>query len=906
MGDPLIPYRELIEQIPAATYFSPLNKIRTRTFTGPQIERLSGFSRQDWLIDPALWLNRVHPEDRKRVKAELEECRRSLGPFCSEYRFLDREGRPIWIHDEAVVVHSETKAPDLLQGLMRDITERKLAELAMQDTAAKLRGIFAAMTDVVLVLDGRGRYLEVAPTNPRLLYRPASNLLMRTLHEVFPFGQAETFLGYIQSALTRNQTVMAEYCLQVEGKELWFSAAISPMAENKVLWVARDITERKLVERALAASDEKFRSLILNSTDIITIHDGQGILKYATPSIQRVLGYCPEELIGRNAFELIHPDDLRKLGSEFRSVVERTNPGTWTEYRVRHANGNWHYLETMGTNLLEQPGVEGIVLTSRDVTEHKRIEAEIQRRVTELDAVNRITTVLRCEQTFQEMLEHFLDETLAVLGARDGLLWMYDAPQQVMREMVARGWCTQVENRPEYAGVKIIDTLLHSGEVMVSPHIRQDERLDPPTRELFPPGWAGAVVPIRTVREVIGLLFISVEVPRQFNQEEVHFLATLAEIAGTAIHRMRLFEQTENQLARLTVLRAIDTAISSNRDLRVAINLLLDQITVHLHLDAAAVFLMDKPHLELQFAAGRGFRSNAIARSHFRLGEGYPGRAALERRLLYIPDLNRPGIAYLREHLLKNEDFMSYYAAPLIADGEVLGVLEIFHRSRLESNPDWQDFFLNLCSQAAIAIEKASLFEELQSTNLELSLAYEATIEGWSMALDMRDKETEGHTQRVVEETLQLARAMGVKSEDLVQIRRGALLHDIGKMSVPDAILMKPGKLSAEETAVMRQHPQFAHQMLSQISYLQPALDIPYCHHEKWDGSGYPRGLKEEQIPLAARIFAVVDVYDALTSDRPYRKRLSEHQAIQYIRAQSGLHFDPRVVQFFLELHGQR
>ena len=184
--------------------------------------------------------------------------------------------------------------------------------------------------------------------------------------------------------------------------------------------------------------------------------------------------------------------------------------------------------------------------------------------------------------------------------------------------------------------------------------------------------------------------------------------------------------------------------------------------------------------------------------------------------------------------------------------------------------------------------------------------AYDVTIEGWAHALDLKDKETEDHSQRVTKLTLRIAREMGVKDVDLAHVRRGALLHDIGKMGIPDAILLKPGKLSDEEWELMKKHPVDAFEMLAPIDYLRPALDIPYCHHEKWDGSGYPRGLKGKEIPLPARIFAVVDVYDALTSDRPYRKAWSENEALEHIKNESGKHFDPDVVEMFLKEIGNQ
>ena len=175
-------------------------------------------------------------------------------------------------------------------------------------------------------------------------------------------------------------------------------------------------------------------------------------------------------------------------------------------------------------------------------------------------------------------------------------------------------------------------------------------------------------------------------------------------------------------------------------------------------------------------------------------------------------------------------------------------------------------------------------------------------MEGWSSALELREQETAGHCERVVELTLTLAQKFGFCGEQLQQLRRGALLHDIGKMGIPDSVLLKPGTLNEREWEIMRRHPEYAHQLISSIAYLRPAVDIPYCHHEKWDGSGYPRGLHEDEIPLAARIFAIADVWDALTSDRPYRKAWTREQAHKYIREQAGKHFDPKVVEQFLEL----
>jgi PAS domain S-box-containing protein len=360
--------------------------------------------------------------------------------------------------------------------------------------------------------------------------------------------------------------------------------------------------------------------------------------------------------------------------------------------------------------------------------------------------------------------------------------------------------------------------------------------------------------------------------------------------------------QARSRLDHLATLHAIDMIISSSLDLQVTLNEFLNLVMTQLHVDAAAVLLLN-PHTQmLEYAAMKGFRNDAIRHSRLRVGEGIAGRAALERRSIGIPDLQEDGSEFKRMPLIEGEGFIAYYAAPLIAKGQVKGVLDVLHRSHLDIDDEWMSFFISLAAQAAIAIDNAALFSDLQRSNTELILAYDTTIEGWARALELRDQETEGHTTRATEMTLRLALAMGVDEAELVHMRRGALLHDIGKMSIPDNILLKNGPLTEEEWQIMRRHPAYAFEVLSPIAYLRQALDIPYCHHERWDGTGYPRGLKGEQIPLAARIFSLADIWDALHSDRRYHSAWPEQQIREYIRSLSGTQFDPRVVEAFLNM----
>jgi HD-GYP domain-containing protein (c-di-GMP phosphodiesterase class II) len=415
--------------------------------------------------------------------------------------------------------------------------------------------------------------------------------------------------------------------------------------------------------------------------------------------------------------------------------------------------------------------------------------------------------------------------------------------------------------------------------------------------------WVRLAVALQTGGKESGIWLLGRRDPDDYYPlNDILLLRTLGSQVAPMLENIRLYAETQRRLERLQALRDVDITISSSLDLNFTLEILLDQVSRQSYVDAVDVLLLNMKTTTLEYVAGRGFRSDALHHTHLRPGEGYAGQAAHERRMIFIQNLDDEAGGFARSPKLSAEGFKSYCATPLIVKGQVKGVLEVFCRTSLIPDPDWFDFLQSLTVQAAIAIDNASLFDELQHSNAELNLAYDTTIEGWSRALDLRDEGTEGHTERVTEMTEWLARALGVDESDLVHIHRGALLHDMGKMGIPDSILLKRGKLTEPEWEIMRRHPIYAHEMLSHIIYLQHSLDIPYCHHEKWDGTGYPRGLKGEEIPLAARIFAVVDVWDATTSDRPYRMAWTKDKAMKYILEESGKYFDPHIVSVFLSL----
>ena len=407
------------------------------------------------------------------------------------------------------------------------------------------------------------------------------------------------------------------------------------------------------------------------------------------------------------------------------------------------------------------------------------------------------------------------------------------------------------------------------------------------------------IVPLIVDNQVIGMLEVGAY--RAWNEDDVRILVALAEIAAYAIQRESLNEQKERQLERLNTLREIDRMIGGNFDLSSTMHFLISQIAVQLQVDAVDILLTNEKSSLISYEVGIGFHQPKARENKATVNPGPAEWVVVNNQPIFLPDIKLSKWQNFFTEL-SVEKFKSYYAVPLNSKGRCIGVLEVFRRSLKKDDAEWEEFFGSLAQQTAIAIENGQLVDKLTRANREMSFAYDRTIEGWARALDIRDRITGEHSKKVKEWTLILAQAMGIRDlEELTQIRRGATLHDIGKIGVPDQILNKPGPLSDDEWVIMRQHPNFARDMLSPIEFLHPAIDIPYSHHEKWDGSGYPQGLKGKEIPLVARIFAVVDVFNAITSERPYSKPWPVQKAVAYIEEQSGKHFDPDVVDVFLK-----
>ena len=550
--------------------------------------------------------------------------------------------------------------------------------------------------------------------------------------------------------------------------------------------------------------------------------------------------------------------------------------------------------------------------------ENARLFAETRRRLTELESLSQVSDSLTSAIDLQPLLENILAGARnAIPAGEKGTIFLTE-PDGALRLHAMSG----------YTDPRLIGLILLPDQKGYAARVARERnpiKIDDAHADYEIPNYgaieeidsvqSGIAAPLIVKGKVIGVISLdNASRKTAFTGSDLSLLVTFASSASVAIENARLFTETQQRLHRLSALHSIDATIGASVDTHVTLGIVLEHVMTELKADAAAVLLFNPLTRMLEYTTGRGFRVHVIDGFRLRLGEGLAGQAVLQRRSINITDLQQAGaVEQVMEHpvsgstpvplqYLEGENFVGYHAIPLIAKGQVHGVLEIFRRSIMQVDQEWITFFEMVAGQTAIAIDNGRLFENLQQSNLELTLAYDATIQGWSQALELRDEETEGHTLRVTDLTLRLIQAMGLEEVEMEHARRGSLLHDIGKIAIPDSILLKPGSLNEHEWSVMRQHPQYAYNMLSPITYLAPAIHIPWCHHEKWDGSGYPRGLKGEQIPTVARIFAIVDVFDALTSNRPYRLAWPREKALEYINEQSGKHFDPKVEKAFMDL----
>jgi PAS domain S-box-containing protein len=879
-------FRMLAEHAQDIIYRFRLHPDQAFEYVSPSATALTGYSPEDHYADPELGLRLIHPEDRPLMQAVLNEIPDGQ-PIV--LRWVRRDGRVIWTEQRNARFYDPEGRLVAIEGIARDITERVEAAGVLQ----RYRLLSEHARDIVLFVDpANGCIIEAnqAASNAygyrreELIGRTIFDLRAPETHEFMPAQLAEVMTKGLLFESIHRRADGSTFPVEVSATRATIDGAPTLLA------MIRDISARRRAD----AERDLLRTALAAAANAVVITNTRGHVQWANPAFTTLTGYDVAEVLG-------HKTSVLRSGRHDEAFYQRMWDSilaglVWRGELVnRRKDGSLYAEEMTITPVLVEGEIAHFVAIKQEVT--SRLE-----RTREHEALLSIAATLRRTRSRAELLPTLLDQTRALLDVDSAALAMRDpATGDTVFELGLGRW-EELGSLRLASGVSVSGRVMNSGELYHSDDVQRKPDFAQP--EFHHGVHAVVCAPLRVDDAIIGVLWAGRDAP--LSKAEARLVAAIADLAASAIHRATLSEQTERRLRRLMALRTIDHVITGSFDVRLSLNAVLEQVLQQLEVDAAAVLLLNSYSLSLEHGASRGFRTNAILSTRIRLGEGLAGQAALERRLLIEPHINRADSGFTRTAMTVAEGFESYIAVPLLAKGQVRGVLEVFHRSSFYVEPEWLDFLETLAGQAAVAVDNAELFERMERANSEMALAYDTTLEGWSRALELRDKETDGHSQRVTSLTIALARAMGLSEAEIVHVRRGALLHDIGKMGIPDAILLKPGALSAEEREVIKLHPGYAYNLLRPIAYLRPALDIPYCHHEKWDGSGYPRGLKGEEIPIAARIFAVVDVFDAVTSDRPYQRAWSIDRAVAMIREESGRHFDPEVVAAFLWLIADR
>ena len=912
-------YQNLAETSPVGIFYTDARGMTT--YVNPRWCEISGLSAEEALGDG--WLRAVHPDDRHALIAGWGDAVQEQKTSISEYRFLRPDGTIRCVVGQATLETSSDGKMVGYVGTATDITDRKQAEDALRKSEEKYRKLVDEVNDGFYMTDAAGVFTLANPALAQIYGFDTPEALLGRKFMDFIAPELLAGLGELTRSTMHTGNapeVINGQIVRPDGTRAFIEVkAVSILQDSQIVGsqgVVRDVTDRKQAEDALRKSEEKYRSIFENIQDVYyeTLFDGT-VLE-VSPSIEFASKgqYHREDLIGRSMYAFYADTKIRDA---MISAIQKA--GSVTDFEVMLKNRDNSLIPCSISAKIQfsaQGHPEKIIGSMHDISERKQKAEEIRSRTDELTTLYRLSRALADADDLENVIElvnRHAVESVHTTFACIALLEEGELVSRAVYPVRTLEYDFRIGSRQPIPSLPACQRVMEKNE----PAILLAGSLQVSSAEcafLFL-DFARSVclVPLRVggesqnQRPALGLLVLGEardEKREPFTPEKIHLARSIGDQAASAIRRLLLIEQTGRRLQQLTALSDITRAISSTFDLHLILGLLLEHVTQQMGIDATDVLLLNPGLHTLEFSAGLGFRTKSFEKARLRLGEGYGGQAALKREIVHVSDLAEQHDNPRLEKHLADEQFVSYYGVPLIAKGEIKGVLEIFQRAQFEPDKEWLDFLGTLARQAAIAIDSVLQFDTLQRSNSELSQAYDETIEGWSYALDLRDKETEGHTRRVTEMTLKLARLFGLSETALTQVRRGALLHDIGKMGVPDGILLKPGPLTAEEWVVMKKHPTFAYEMLSPIQYLRATLDIPYCHHEKWDGTGYPRGLKGEQIPLAARIFAVVDVWDALISDRPYRPAWSEDKARQNIQAEAGTHFDPQVVKTFFLEHG--
>lgn len=749
--------------------------------------------------------------------------------------------------------------------VITDITEQARNTASLRTVSEHLMAVFDGSPLGIFTIDKHKIITSWNPAAEHILGWPAQEILQKPVKLSTPELQAEfeqLFEKTLHGIVLHEQQVLH---LHKNHHEVLVDYSTAPLRNNRgevesVLVVFSDITRRKQAEDKIRENEERFRAMFdKHDATMLLINPVNGQIVDANLAAEAFYGYPLEKLRQMKITDInkLPPPKVTNLMSQ--AVNSEANTFVFPH---QLASGEIRIVEIHSSPIKMQ---DQTILFSiiHDITERRKSEEALRSSEMLLAEAQHIAHLSNWEWDAATQHLSWSDETLEILGISKEefppnplhlISFVHPEDREMIKQILMDGLSTfttfQIEHR----------------------------LMQPDGKTLW----------VQERGEVI----------RDENNQVIKILGTVLDIT----ERKQSEQNVIQQLERMRSLHEIDTVITSTFDLKTSFDFILGEITLHLNAPAAAVLFVDTETHSFRYAACKGFYKPVTGREIFQLPRTVTEIIATQK---FISEEIPEAASTDWPDFYRTENFRSVHATPLRVKGRLCGILEVFHRHPVTPDKDWVEYLETLGGQAALAFDNITLHNTLQRSNMELRFAYDATIEGWARALDLRRHEPEGHTQRMADLTLQFARHAGVAENSLQAIRWGVLLHDIGLVGIPDRLLNKATPLTARERAILQQHPVYARDLLEPISFLKNAIEIPYSHHEKWNGSGYPQGLSGEQIPLSARLFAIVDTWDALTHPRPYRPALTAQQALEHIHAHIGEDFDPQLVPIFEQMQAK-
>ncbi|GGO28647.1 PAS domain S-box protein [Deinococcus humi] len=835
-------------------------------------------------------LDHVHPDDRERIARGVLESRPGMTLTLCPYRVRHAKGTWRWLEGTAVNLLDHP----LVGGILvqsRDVTVRVYAEqraralsglslaLGSTNTTEEVvqvilqQGLEAigALAGGVVQLGEDGEHLNVlgsvgsAEVVERTWRRfsegtavPALDALKQG-RDLFltreDWCERDPNLQHIDAAetgasavlaLTSNGRVMGALTLSFQG-----DSAFSEDERQYLRSVAAQCAlalERSALKTQLQQQERLYRKLTDFSSDVVSVIALDGQTQFVSPAVTRMLGYTPEERVGLNVFDGIHPDDRDRVAREFDAAVRSTLPRLVT-YRFQHKSGHWVWLESTGTNASTDPDLRGVVINTRDVT--ARLEAEQAHR----DSTRRLQ--LSGEQS--DTLIHIFNpdyDCVYVSPAAQGMLGY--SPEELLA-------CP-------------VHQLIHPEDL---PGVETAWKAQAPTSAY-------------RIRRCDGTFLWVESTVRRVMDEQGALVETY--IATRDITSRKEAEKALRlQLRRFQHLVELTAEFAAQEDPEQHIQTALERCLELTPYAYGFYFPVNGDTLIEPLHAGEAtsemFAWTLPLEQVHRRGE--VGQALRRHEAFFAGPAQA---VFSPPESLPRPVWTTMAVVPVGTRGALRGFMAFGTNDAVEVDRDIRRLLLGVGEQASRAVERSAHLDELRQSR-------EETLRALGLALEYRDYETKGHTDRVVDLTSRLGRALGFSGDDLDALRWGAFLHDTGKVAIPDAILLKPGRLDAQEWQIIKRHPEIGYEMLHHIPSLPPAtLEVVLYHQERWNGSGYPRGLIGPDIPLAARVFAVVDVYDALTSERPYKRAWTHEEAAVQLRKEAAVLLDAQVVEAFLQL----